>query len=225
MKLEVVYEDNHLLVVNKPFGMLSQGDPSGDTCVFEEAKTYIKTTYHKPGNVYIGLVHRLDRPVGGLMVLAKTSKAAARLSRMFQEKQVAKIYHAITERIPSPSQGTLIHYMKRAVKGKNIQRAFDKPLHGTKKAILEYKLLKKNEHRALLEVYPVTGRQHQIRVQLSRIGCTIMGDVKYGKSAFNFDQSIALMAVELSFQHPVRNQPVTFRVPYPNNEIWEPFHS
>lgn len=203
--------------------MLSQGDPSGDTCVFEEVKDYIRTTYNKPGNVYVGLVHRLDRPVGGLMVLAKTSKAAARLSKMFQEKKVDKVYHAITERIPDLPKGTLTHYMKRAMKGKNIQRAYDKPLHGTKKAILEYRLLAKHEQRALLEVRPITGRQHQIRVQLSRIGCTIVGDVKYGKSTFNFDQSIALMAVELSFQHPVRKEPVTYRIPYPKNEIWEPF--
>lgn len=203
--------------------MLSQGDPSGDTCVFEEIKEYIRVTYNKPGNVYVGLIHRLDRPVGGLMVLAKTSKAAARLSKQFQEKKVEKVYHAITERIPSESEGSLHHYMKRAVKGRNIQRAYDKPLHGTKKAHLDYKLLAKSGDRALLEVRPITGRQHQIRVQLSRIGCTIVGDVKYGKTKFTFNKSIALMAVELSFEHPVKKEHVVFRAPYPDNKIWVDF--
>lgn len=217
--MEIIFEDNHLLVVNKPFGMPSQGDISGDESVVSWAKNYLKIKYNKPGEVYLGLVHRLDRPVGGIMVLARTSKAAKRLSADFQARKIDKVYYALTERIPAEESGELIHYLKK-IQGKNIMRAFRKEVHASKKAMLQYKVLQAFAGKALVEVKLLTGRRHQIRVQLAAIGCVIRGDVKYGKTNFNADKSICLMAKQLSFTHPVKKEKMTFEVDVPDNNIW-----
>jgi 23S rRNA pseudouridine1911/1915/1917 synthase len=220
--MEIIYEDNHLIVVNKPFGMPSQGDETGDDNVFEWVKRYIKEKYQKPGRVYAALLHRLDRPTGGLLALARTSKAAERVSRQFQQRKVEKVYYAITERIPEPREGDLRHFLRK-LPGKNIMRAYQHEIQGAKEARLHYQLIRTHGEKALLEVHPYTGRRHQIRVQLARIGCTIQGDVKYGKTAFNPDKSICLFAKQLTFIHPTRRHPMTFEAPWPQNELWRPF--
>ena len=161
---QVVYEDNHLIAVNKPFGMPAQGDNTRDLSVFDWVKEYIRVTYNKPGNVYLALLHRIDRPTGGLMILAKTSKAAARVSQLFQTKRVEKGYYAITNKVPSVLQGELTHYLKR-IPGKNITKAYQKEVEGSKIAQLEYEVIQKREGKALIAVRPLTGRQHQIRTQ------------------------------------------------------------
>ncbi|MCI4667849.1 MAG: RluA family pseudouridine synthase [Bacteroidia bacterium] len=220
--MQILYEDNHIIAVNKPFGMPSQGDESGDESVFDWVKEYIRVKYNKPGNVYLGLIHRLDRPTGGVLILAKTSKAAARLSKQFQARQTQKLYWAITENIPSTPHGELKHFLKK-LQGKNIMRAYNKEVHASKAAHLEYRVLKTSGKRALLEVKLHTGRRHQIRVQLASIGCVIRGDVKYGKSSFNFDKSICLLARELSVEHPTKKEMLTFVAELPKNELWSEF--
>ncbi|MEL6253972.1 MAG: RluA family pseudouridine synthase [Bacteroidota bacterium] len=218
----ILYEDNHLVAVNKPFGMPSQGDATGDESVFDWVKEYIRVTYNKPGNVYTALLHRLDRPAGGVLLLAKTSKAAARMSKQFQEKKPQKKYYAITERIPDQKSGDLKHFLKQ-IKGKNIMRAFHKPVHAAKESDLSFKVLKEKEGRALIEVQLKTGRKHQIRVQLASIGAVIVGDVKYGKSKFLPDRSIALLAKELSFVHPTTKEEIKIEAPLPDTEPWKVF--
>jgi len=220
--VDIVFEDNHLLVVNKPAGMPSQGDNTGDESVFDWAKIYIKETYNKPGEAYVALTHRLDRPTGGIVLLCKTSKAAKRISQQFQERAIEKTYWAITERIPEPSNGTLEHYLRR-LDGKNIMRAYDKNVHSSKKATLSYETLSVKNEKALLEIKPKTGRKHQIREQLSTLRCTIKGDVKYGKTKFNSDKSICLLAKKLSISHPITKEKTTFEVPYPVSECWDDF--
>ena len=199
--------------------MPSQDDISGDESVVSWVKNYLKVKYNKPGEVYLGLVHRLDRPVGGTMVLARTSKAAKRLSTDFQSRKIDKVYCALTERIPAEESGELVHFLKK-IKGKNIMRAYWKEVHASKKATLQYKVLETAEERALVEVKLLTGRRHQIRVQLAAIGCVIRGDVKYGKTSFNPDKSISLIAKRLSFTHPVKKEPMTFEVDLPDNSNW-----
>lgn len=219
---QVLYEDNHLLVLRKPQGMLSQGDDTGDDSIFEWARRYVAETKQKAGAVYMALLHRLDRPVGGVICLAKTSKAAQRLTKQFQGHTTQKVYHAVTGRAPDLAQGTLFHYLRK-IRGKNIIRAYDEKVEGAKHAALEYKLLASAEGRHLLEVRPITGRQHQIRVQLAKMGCVIAGDVKYGKTEPLPDQSIALFAVSLTVEHPVKKTPETFRAVPPQNIPWNLF--
>lgn len=220
--MDILFEDNHLIVVNKPFCMPSQEDETGDVSVFDWVKEYIRVTYHKPGNVYVGLLHRLDRPTGGLLVLAKTSKAAERMSKQFQQRKVEKTYYAITEAIPSPVQGELRHFLKK-LPGKNIMRAYSKEVPESKLAHLAYRVLKTDNHRALVEVELFTGRRHQIRVQLASIGCVVQGDVKYGETSFNPDKSICLLARSLRFQHPTTREMVQFTLDMPPNPSWQPF--
>ena len=181
--MEILYEDNHLIAVNKPFGMPSQGDITGDQSVFDWVKEYIREKYQKPGNVYLALLHRLDRPAGGVLLLGKTSKAAARVSQQFQDRVPQKIYYAITERIPDDVAGELRHHVKK-LPGKNIMRAYRKPIHGTKPAHLKYKIIQKKGKRALLSVQLYTGRRHQIRVQLAAMGCVIRGRRKIWQDLF-----------------------------------------
>lgn len=221
--VEIIFEDNHLIAVNKPFGMPSQEDETKDESVFDWVKTYIKNTYNKQGNVYAALLHRLDRPTGGILLLAKTSKAAARVSKDFQQRSIRKTYYAITENTPEIPVGTLKHYLKK-LEDKNIMRAYIKPVHDAKDAELNYRVLKTVGERALIEIHPLTGRRHQIRVQLASIGCTIVGDVKYGKTTFNEDKSIALLAGKLSLSHPVTKQPLELKIPLPDNDLWRNFH-
>jgi len=211
--MEIIYEDNHLIVISKPFCMPSQGDISGDESVVDWVKQYIKVTYNKPGNVYLALLHRLDRPVGGVMVLAKTSKAAARMSKQFQKKQIEKVYHAVVLGNPHPQSGELVHYLRK-IPGKNITRAYKKEVADSKLARLSYTVLRKGRNkRSLVEVLPITGRQHQIRVQLAKIGCSIVGDVKYGAARFLPDKSIALFAKRITFRHPTTREWTTFEAP------------
>lgn len=220
--MQILYEDNHLIAVNKPFGMPSQGDITGDESVFDWVKSYIAKTYNKPGNVYLALIHRLDRPAGGVILLAKTSKAAGRVSKQFQEKQTQKSYLAITEQIPQPVANTLEHYVKK-LPGKNIVRAYQKEIHASKFARLHYQVLGNVGRRALVSVKLETGRRHQIRVQLASINCTIQGDVKYGKSDFNPDKSICLLAHQLTLTHPTLKTPLTITAYPPANALWAPF--
>ena len=222
--MDILYEDNHLIAVNKPFTMPSQGDESKDQSVFDWVKEYIKVTYQKPGNVYAGLLHRLDRPTGGVLLLAKTSKAASRVSKQFQERQVKKTYLAISEKPPLAEEGQLEHYMRK-IGGKNIMKTFNKEVAHSKKAILSYRSLQVVNNCALIEIYPHTGRRHQIRAQLASIGCTIKGDVKYGKTNFNPDKSICLFASQLSLTHPTLKKELLIQAPYPKGLYWDDFHS
>lgn len=220
--MEILYEDNHLIAVNKPFGMLSQGDATGDKTVIDWVMEYIRVTYNKPGNVYVGLLHRLDRPTGGVILLAKTSKAASRMSVQFQERKPRKIYYAITERAPSRKEGDLKHYLKQLDR-KNIIKAHDREVKGSKASTLSYRVLQVKGKKALLEVELKTGRKHQIRVQLASIGCTIVGDMKYGQTQFLPDKSIGLIAKELSFVHPTTKELIKIEAPLPKNGIWADF--
>ncbi len=220
--MDILYEDNHLIAVNKPFGMLSQGDDTGDQSVVDWVKEYIRTTYNKPGNVYLGLLHRLDRPASGVLLLAKTSKAATRVSKMFQKKEPEKTYLIVTEGIPSPRSATLTHHVRKLA-GKNIMKAYPKPVPDSKEASLEYQVLSTKGKRALVEVKLHTGRRHQIRVQMGAIGCPVAGDVKYGKTDFLPNKCIALQAHSLSIIHPVRKERMTVRAPYPKGVPWGEF--
>ena len=222
--IEVIYEDNHLLGVVKPFCMPSQGDNTQDESVVDRVTHYLKEKYAKPGNVYVGLLHRLDRPTGGLMLLAKTSKAAARMSKQFQNREVQKVYWAITESTPHPESQFLTHHLKK-IDGKNIMRAFSKPVSPSKEAQLAYRVIKSISPRALVEIKPLTGRKHQIRVQLAATGNVIVGDVKYGKTSFNPDKSICLFAKSLQFTHPVKKEPMYLEVEPPKTTIWQEFIS
>ncbi|MDX2285302.1 MAG: RluA family pseudouridine synthase [Bacteroidia bacterium] len=219
MNPDLLYEDNHVLALNKPFGMPSQGDETGDLNAFDWIKEYIRVQYQKPGNVYLALLHRLDRPAGGILLMAKTSKAAARLSEDFQQRRIRKRYLAVTERIPEPPAGELVHYVKK-IADKNQVQAYRNPVHAAQLAQLIYEVRQTSGSRALVEVELITGRRHQIRAQLGAIGCPICGDVKYGRTSFLPDQSIALLARELTFTHPTTKQPVTVRAPWPSGEVW-----
>ncbi|MEL6192232.1 MAG: RluA family pseudouridine synthase [Bacteroidota bacterium] len=222
--MDILYEDNHLLVVHKPAGMPSQDDESKDLSVFQWAKNYIKEKYQKPGNVYVALPHRLDRPTEGVLLLAKTSKAATRISDQFQKRSIQKTYLAITEKIPNPTQGKLTHYVRK-LQGKNIMRASLKADPDSKKAELAYEVVVTQGKRALVRVNPSTGRKHQIRVQLASIGSVIKGDMKYGTTSFNADKSICLLAAKLKIVHPTLKEPMEFSVDMPEGNIWAPFNN
>lgn len=219
---EILYEDNHVLALHKPAGMPSQADASGDLSAFDWTRQYIKQRYNKPGEAYAALLHRLDRPVGGVLLLAKTSKAATRLTDQFKDREVQKTYLAICERVPAQPQGSLQHYLAK-LPGKNIVRAYDKPAYGAQLAQLDYELLEVQGTHSLLRVQPHTGRQHQIRVQLARMGCVICGDVKYGKTAFLPDASIALYAHQLQLAHPITKDPLAFTAWPPTTAPWLAF--
>ncbi len=222
MNLKILYEDNHLIAVNKPFGVLSQSDEKGTTSIFEEVIDYLRITYQKTGNVYLALLHRIDRPVGGLIIFAKTSKAAARMSELFRERKIQKIYYAITENIPTEMKGRLVHWLTKQ-SHKNIVKASNKPSKNAQEAVLDYEVIKVINNRALLKVQPLTGRPHQIRVQLAKIGCPIVGDVKYGKTHFTPDQSILLFSKKLEFIHPVKKEKIVIEAPFPKGQIWDLF--
>ena len=218
--LNIIYEDNHLLVVNKPAGMLTQGDITGDRSLLDHGKDYIKTKYQKPGNVFLGVVHRLDRPVSGIVLLAKTSKALTRLNKQFQEREIKKTYWAIVAKKPASPSGELVHYLIKDQK-KNITAAYDKHVSNSKKAVLKYNVINQNEGFYLLEIEPLTGRPHQIRVQLAQIGLPIKGDLKYGFKASNEDGNISLYARHLSFIHPVKKEQMNLTAPIPETDIWQ----
>ncbi|PKQ45562.1 RluA family pseudouridine synthase [Confluentibacter flavum] len=218
--LLVLYEDNHIIVVNKRAGDIVQGDKTGDKPLSEVVKEYIAEKYNKPGNVYLGVVHRLDRPTTGLVIFAKTSKALPRLNKLFVDKEAKKTYWAIVKNEPNKLDDTLIHWLKKNPKN-NKSVAHIKEVSNSKKAILHYKVLKKLDNYFLLEVNLETGRHHQIRTQLASIGCPIKGDLKYGFDRSNPDASIHLHARQISFIHPVNNDIIDITAPLPKDAIWD----
>ena len=220
--LEVLYEDNHVLAVNKPAGLLVHGDETGDTTLADLAKAYIKEKYNKPGNVFVGVVHRLDRPVSGVVLLAKTSKALARLNELFRSKKTQKTYWAVVQNRPPQEEGTLVHWLIKD-SAKNITKAYAKENKSGLRSELHYKLLQAQQDKYLLEVNPITGRSHQIRVQLASMRCTILGDLKYGAPQPLPDKSIALHARQLQFEHPTLKTQVTVSALPPQNAAWAPF--
>jgi 23S rRNA pseudouridine1911/1915/1917 synthase len=219
----IIYEDNHLLVVNKPAGILAHGDHTGDDSLLEICKAYIKNKYRKTGNVYLGLPHRLDRPVSGVVVLARTSKALNRINQQFREKEVKKIYWALTLSTPPEMEGRLTHWLVKDHK-KNLVSVFRKKKKDAVKAELEYRIIGKISDENLLELKPITGRFHQIRVQLRSIGCPIIGDIKYGSSKANRDGSICLHARKLCMTHPIKKEPMIFEADLPESN-WANFQS
>lgn len=218
--MEIVYEDNHLIIVYKHSGEIVQGDKTGDVPLSEDVKCYLKEKYQKPGNVFLGVVHRLDRPVAGLVVFAKTSKALTRLNKMFRDGEVHKTYWAITKNLPPQSEGTLTHWLVRNEK-QNKSYAYDHEVPHSKKAILKYRLIGQSDHYCLLEVNLMTGRHHQIRCQLAHMGCPIKGDLKYGTQRSNPDGSICLLAHHVEFVHPVSKQLISLDSPLPEDKLWQ----
>lgn len=218
--LQVLYEDNHLIIVNKRPGDIVQGDKTGDMPLSEVVKEYLKEKYKKPGNVYLGVVHRLDRPTSGLVVFAKTSKALPRLNKLFSEKKAKKTYWAVVKTMPPNKEETLVHWLKRNPK-QNKSYAHINEIPDSKKAILDYRVLKALNNYFLLEIDLKTGRHHQIRSQLSAIGCPIKGDLKYGFPRSNRDASIHLHARKLDFVHPVKKEPISIVAPLPGDTIWD----
>ena len=217
--MDIVYEDNHLIIVNKSAGELSQSDYTRDLSLVDKVKNYIKTKYKKPGNVYLGLVNRLDRPTSGLVIFSKTSKSLARMNKLLKERKIKKIYHAIAEKSPNPKKGTLINFLKKnQIKNKSF--IVNENELKSKKAILHYTLIKKLKNFFLIEIMLETGRHHQIRSQLANIGCVIKGDVKYGAKRANKDKSICLHAKSIEFIHPTTKVKISLDASPPKSNIW-----
>lgn len=217
--MKVVYEDNHIIIVSKRSGEIVQGDKTGDKTLADEIKAYIKEKYAKPGNVFLGITHRLDRPVWGLVVFARTSKALARLNDMFREGYVNKTYWAICQNAPEVPEATLTHWLTRNER-QNKSYAYDKEVPGAKKAVLHYRTIGKSERYTLIEVKLMTGRHHQIRCQLAKIGCPIKGDLKYGARRSNPDGSISLLARKIEFAHPVSKEHICVESEVPDDKLW-----
>ncbi len=217
--MKVLYEDNHIIVVNKDSGEIVQGDKTGDTPLSETVKEYIKVKYNKPGNVFLGVVHRLDRPVSGVVVFARTSKALSRLNEMFRKGDVHKTYLALTAGRPPKTMDTLTGWLVRNEK-QNKSYCYDHEVPGSKKAVLCYKEAGHTDNYTLLEVELKTGRHHQIRCQLASIGCPIKGDLKYGARRSNPDGSISLVSANITFVHPVSKQPMSFDAILPDEPLW-----
>ena len=220
--MTVVYEDNHIIVVNKTASEIVQADKTGDTPLSETVKQYLKEKYQKPGNVFIGVTHRLDRPVSGLVIFAKTSKALTRLNEMFRAGEVKKTYWAVVKNAPKESEGELVHFLVRNEK-QNKSYAYDKEVPNSKKAVLDYCLIGRSENYYLLEVDLKTGRHHQIRCQLAKMGCPIKGDLKYGSPRSNPDGSICLHARRVRFVHPVSKELIELKAPLPEGNLWKGF--
>ena len=219
--MRVVYEDNHVIIVHKESGEIVQGDKTGDKPLSETVKDYIRDKYHKPGNVFLGVVHRLDRPVAGLVVFARTSKALSRLNDMFRNGEVHKTYWAITKNKPAEDEGTLVNWIVRNEK-QNKSYVYDKEVPGAKRAELKYRIIAHTENYHLLEVHLFTGRHHQIRCQLAHMGCSIKGDLKYGAERSNPDGGISLHARRIAFTHPVSGRSVEIVAPVPAGDaLWK----
>ena len=220
--MTVLYEDNHIIILNKASSEIVQGDKTGDKPMSEMVKDYLRGKYNKPGNVFCGVTHRLDRPTSGIVVFAKTSKALTRLNKLFQDDEVGKVYWAIVQNRPPKMSDTLIHY---TIKNEKINKslAYDTEKPNTKKAILHYSEISKSDNYFLLQVNLETGRHHQIRTQLSKIGCPIKGDLKYGAKRSNRDGSISLHARSISFIHPVSLNKIEVEAPVPDDPLWKAF--
>ena len=218
--LQVLYEDNHLIIINKRAGDIVQGDKTGDQPLSDIVKAYLKDKFNKSGNVYLGVVHRLDRPTSGVVMFAKTSKALPRLNKLFAEKKVDKTYWAIVKNQPPKNQDRLIHWLKKNPKN-NKSSSNTREVSGSKKAVLCYKILKVLDNYFVLEIELETGRHHQIRSQLSSIGCPIKGDLKYGFDRSNRDASISLHARRLKFVHPVSKIDIDIAAPLPDDPLWD----
>ena len=214
----IIYEDNHLIAVCKKSGEIVQGDKTGDKPLSEEIKSYLKTKYKKPGNVFLGTIHRLDRPTSGIVLFAKTSKSLSRMNELFKNKKVQKTYYAITEDMPNKAKGVITSLLK---KNQKQNKSYITKLDDGKKSELEYELIEKLQNYFLIKVKPKTGRHHQIRVQLSSIGCKIKGDIKYGAKRANKDKSICLHSYSTSFVHPVKNELINLKCDFPKNDIWK----
>lgn len=219
---EILFEDNHIIAVNKRSSDLAQGDKSGDTSLDSIIKEYIARKYSKPGEAFLGVVHRLDRPVSGVIVYARTSKALQRLNELFRTNKVKKTYLAVVKERPPEDRATITHYLRKNEK-QNKTYVYDKEVKGSKKASLTYRLAGRSDRYYLLEIELHTGRHHQIRAQLARIGCPVKGDLKYGYDRSNEDGSISLMARRLEFMHPVKKQNIVITAPLPDNNIWSYF--
>jgi 23S rRNA pseudouridine1911/1915/1917 synthase len=221
---EILYEDNHIIAVYKKSSDLSQGDKTGDVSLDTEIKKYIGKKYNKPGDVFLGVVHRLDRPVSGVLLYGRTSKALERLNEMFRTTQVKKTYYAIVKERPPEDEATIEHFLKKNEE-QNKSYVFDNEVKGSKKASLTYRLAGRSERFYLLEVELHSGRHHQIRAQLAKIGCPIKGDLKYGFSRSNEDGSISLHAHKLEFIHPVKKEKIIITAPFPKSDMWKVFKS
>ncbi len=222
MSLVILFEDNHLIAVKKLPGEIVQADKTGDETLADKVKEYIKLKYNKPGDVFLGIIHRIDRPVGGVVVFARTSKALVRMNKQFQDKLIEKTYWAVIDERPPSEKGELINWMKKN-QIKNKSRAYDQEVKESKKAELLYNLIGRSKNYYYLEINPKTGRHHQIRVQLSHAGCCIKGDVKYGANRTNKDGSIHLFARSITFSHPVKNEPMTVSANPPIDPLWNEF--
>ena len=220
----VLYEDNHLIIVNKMAGELVQGDRTADTTLAERTKDYIKVNEHKPGKVFLGIPHRLDRPVSGIVIYAKSSKGLSRMSEVFRSRSIQKTYWAIVEHAPAKPKGQLVGWMKKN-EAQNKSYVIHEEQTGYKKAILSYQLLHSSERYHLLEVVLETGRHHQIRAQLADMGCVIKGDLKYGGKRSNADASISLHARSIHFEHPVKKTQISIVAPCPQEALWQYFEN
>ena len=218
--MEIVYEDNHIIIVNTKPGEIVQGDKTGDRPISEMLKDWLKEKYAKPGNVFCGVIHRLDRPVGGLVVFAKTGKGLARMNELFRNGEVKKTYWAITKNMPPKQEDTLTHYITTRERI-NKSYASTTPKEGAAKAVLKYRVIARGDRYSLLEINLLTGRKHQIRVQLSAIGCPVKGDLKYGAERSNPDGSISLLSHRIEFDHPVSKQHIDITAPLPDDRLWQ----
>ncbi len=222
--LNILYEDNHIIVVNKRVGDIVQGDKTGDKPLGDVVKEYIKDKYNKPGEVFLGVVHRLDRPTTGIVLFARTSKALTRLNELFRNRETQKTYWAVVKNPPPHESGTLVHYLTRNEKT-NTSRAHTKEVPGNKKASLDYKIIKRLQNYIALEIDLHTGRHHQIRAQLAAIGCPIKGDLKYGAGRSNPDGGIHLHARRLQLIHPVSKEIMVITAPVPDDAVWKSVES
>ena len=219
---DILFEDNHLLIINKKPSQIVQGDKTGDLPLVDLLKSFIKKRDHKPGNVFLGVVHRIDRPVSGAVVFAKTGKALSRMNQMLKNGEIVKTYWAVVKNCPEPEKGDLVHYLKRNEE-KNKSTAYDKPVQNSRKAEMHYEITGKSDSYFLLNIRLYTGRHHQIRSQLSRIGCPIKGDLKYGYERSNRDGSIHLHARSVEFIHPVKKEKIVVVADPPNDKLWDYF--
>ena len=220
--MRIIFEDNHLLVINKDAGVLVQGDKTGDTPLSDLAKAYVKEKYQKPGEVFMGVIHRIDRPVSGLVLMARTSKALERMNEQFKNREIEKKYLAVVRNRPVANAGNLVHWLIKNPET-NVTKAYEKEVPNSMRSELNYKLIGELDGFYLLEVNPITGRPHQIRVQLASMNCPIVGDNKYGYPRGNKDKSICLHAHSVKFMHPVKKEEMQLFAALPQDNFWQKF--